>query len=77
MRNVTKINAGWIWSLGRSLCVVTRPTEMDTAGKKVEERLRGVEREVGVVPNLRTLGVDLPAVRIKQKREGSRWVYVE
>lgn len=78
MRGITKINPGWIWSLGKSLCVVTRPTEMEgTAASRVEERLRGVEREVGVVPNFRPLGVDLPAVKIKQRREGSRWVYVE
>lgn len=44
---------------------------------KVDERVRGDERFVGVVPHLRALGVDLPAVKIKQKREGSRWVYVE
>lgn len=78
LKGITKINPSWIWSLGKNLCSLTRPTELNIKEGKVigMDRIKGDERIVGVVPHLRSLGVDLPAIKMKQRRQGSKWVYV-
>lgn len=45
-------------------------------GVKLKEVKEG-EREVAVVPHFRGLEVDLPVVKKRQKREGTRWVFVD
>jgi hypothetical protein len=37
----------------------------------------GDVREVFVTPHFKDLGVDLPAIKMKQRREGARWVVCE
>ena len=77
MRVVTQINPAWLSALGKGMCSYSRPTEVGReGGSKVAEVKEG-ERVVSVVPHFRDLGVDLPAVKMRQRREGTRWVLVE
>lgn len=80
-KGITKINPGWLATLGKSSCSFSRPEVVPGRGikgkkGKVEELKEG-EREVVVTPHFGDLGVDLPQVRMKQRREGTRWVLVE
>jgi ATP-dependent RNA helicase DHX37/DHR1 len=83
MKGVTRINPGWLASLGKGLCTFSTPREMPGKGKSGNgigiAAMGGKEdeRDVVVVPHFRDLGVDLPAVRRKQRRKGTRWVLVE
>ncbi|RSH92899.1 putative ATP-dependent RNA helicase DHR1 [Saitozyma podzolica] len=87
LRGVTKINPTWLATLGKGMCTFSRPVEMAMTGKPksgsglsaLGNGLGGKDdtREVIVVPHFSDLGVDLPAVKRKQRREGTRWVMVE
>jgi ATP-dependent RNA helicase DHX37/DHR1 len=85
LKGVTKINPTWLATLGKGMCTFSRPVEMTTTGKPksglsaLGNGLGGKDdtREVIVVPHFSDLGVDLPAVKRKQRREGTRWVMVE
>lgn len=77
MKGVTKINPGWLSTLGKGMCSFSKPVEAIMKGRGKREDVREGEREVVVVPHFRDLGVDLPGVRRKQRREGTRWVLVE
>lgn len=80
VKGVTKINPGWLSSLGKGSCTFSKPevavTKGRAAGGKIVQLKEG-EREVLVTPHFGDLGVDLPVVRMKQRREGTRWVLVE
>ena len=77
LKGVTQIHPAWLSELGRGMCSFSRPEavagRVNGLGFEREEK----EREVMVVPHFRGLGVDLPAVRRRQRREGTRWVLVE
>lgn len=81
MKGITKINGAWLPTLGKGLCSFSRP--VDVPGKVSAKSLelqggkQGDVREVLVVPHFGALGVDLPPVKKKQRREGARWVLVE
>jgi len=81
MKGITKINGAWLPTLGKGLCSFSRP--VDVPGKVSAKTLemqggkQGDVREVLVVPHFGALGVDLPPVKKKQRREGARWVLVE
>ncbi|KAK8865947.1 hypothetical protein IAR55_001096 [Kwoniella newhampshirensis] len=80
MKGNTKINPAWLTSLGKGLCTFSKP--MDMPGKSLPGGVRrtagGVEeREVFVTPHFKDLGVDLPVMKMKQRKEGPRWVLVE
>ena len=77
MKGVTKINASWLWTLAGGMCSLSRPVELPGQARGVHDRTKGDEREVVCVPHLRSMGVDLPPTKVRQKREGSRWVLVE
>lgn len=84
VKGVTKINGSWLPQLGKGLCTFSRPVEMPgssttAAGTGRVKRGKGgeEEREVVVVPHFGALGVDLPPVKKKQRREGTRWVLVD
>ena len=77
MRGVTTINPGWLSELGKGMCSWSKPEEVKIKGKTQAEQVKNGEREVWVVPHFADLGVDLPPKKMKQKREGTRWVLVE
>lgn len=77
LKGITKINPAWLSELGKGMCSYSRPMEVGVkAGGRVKEVMDG-EREVVVVPRFEGLGVDLPPVKMRQRREGTRWVLVE
>jgi ATP-dependent RNA helicase DHX37/DHR1 len=71
---VTKIQPAWLAVLGKDMCTFSRPVETPGAAAKTRLNPAGNEREVIVVPHFADLGVDLPPVKRKQRREGTRWV---
>lgn len=73
LKGITKINPLWLVSLGKGQCSFSKPVEM---GRRVEPA-KGDSREVMVIPHFRDLGVDLPAVKKLQRREGTRWILVD
>jgi ATP-dependent RNA helicase DHX37/DHR1 len=81
MKGITKINGAWLPTLGKGLCTFSRP--VDVPGKisaralEIQGGKQGEEREVLVVPHFGALGVDLPPVKKKQRREGARWVLLD
>ncbi|WWD17862.1 hypothetical protein CI109_102306 [Kwoniella shandongensis] len=82
MKGNTKINPAWLTSLGKGLCTFSKP--MDVPGKLIGgvKKVQGgtgtvEEREVFVTPHFKDLGVDLPVIKMKQRKEGPRWVLVE
>ncbi|ORX35970.1 P-loop containing nucleoside triphosphate hydrolase protein [Kockovaella imperatae] len=77
MRQLTTVNPQWLSELGKSLCSWSKPDEIKVKGKNQADQVRNGEREVWVVPHFGDLGVDLPPKRMKQRREGTRWVLVE
>jgi ATP-dependent RNA helicase DHX37/DHR1 len=79
MKGVSRVNPAWLWALAREMCSLSRPVEMPGAAGKagMRDQVKGDERTVVCVPHLRALGVDLPAVKVRQMREGARWVAVE
>ncbi|BEJ13137.1 hypothetical protein CspHIS471_0303110 [Cutaneotrichosporon sp. HIS471] len=74
LKGVTKVQASWLAVLGKDMCSFSRPLE--TPGMRAKS-LTATEREVVVVPHFGDLGVDLPPVKRKQRREGTRWVTLE
>jgi len=77
LKGVTKIKPAWLSQLGKGMCSYSRPMEVGTKGGSVVKEVKEGEREVSVVPHFRGLGVDLPVVRMRQRREGTRWVLVD
>lgn len=77
MKGVTKINPAWLPSLGKGLCTFSKPMEMPTKGFARKSVLKDDEREVFVTPHFKDLGVDLPVMKKKQRREGTRWILVD
>ncbi|WVR05910.1 hypothetical protein IAU60_002936 [Kwoniella sp. DSM 27419] len=80
MKGVSKINPAWLTSLGKGLCTFSKPMELPSKGLKtgVQKGKDGVEeREVFVTPHFKDLGVDLPVMKMKQRKEGPRWVLME
>lgn len=81
MKGITKINPSWLSTLGKGMCTYSKPAEVpkisSSKSKSKVEEVREGEREVVVVPHFADLGVDLPPVRMKQKRIGTRWVLSE
>lgn len=77
VKGVTKIQPAWLAVLGKDMCTFSRPVE--TAGMKAKAMSgsSGSEREVIVVPHLGDLGVDLPPVKRRQRREGTRWITLD
>ena len=52
--------------------------KMGKVGKvDMVQQVKDGERQVVVVPHFSDLGVDLPPVRMIQRRQGTRWVLVE
>ena len=68
VKGVSLVNPAWLAALGKGLCAFSKA---DAGGRVV-----GDEREVVVVPHFGDLG-DLPPVKRKQRREGTRWVMVD
>jgi ATP-dependent RNA helicase DHX37/DHR1 len=86
IKGITKVNGAWLAELGKSMCSFSRPMEVPSTGKGRSGPsatggsgggASGNERDVVVIPHFGALGVDLPAVKKKQRREGTRWVLVE
>ncbi|XAO23129.1 hypothetical protein I312_101907 [Cryptococcus bacillisporus CA1280] len=77
MKGITKINPVWLPSLGKGLCTFSKPMEMPTKGFARKSGLKDDEREVFVTPHFKDLGVDLPVMKKKQRREGTRWILVD
>jgi ATP-dependent RNA helicase DHX37/DHR1 len=82
LADLTKINPTWLSSLGKTLCTFSRPLELPS--QAVQSRVAaastnggekdGDERDVFVTPHFGALGVELPAIKAKQRRIGGRWV---
>ncbi|WVQ85563.1 hypothetical protein IAT38_007729 [Cryptococcus sp. DSM 104549] len=80
MKGVTKINPAWLTSLGKGLCTFSKPVEMPSKAKALGRQVgKGgeEERDVYVTPHFKDLGVDLPVMKMKQRKEGTRWVLLE
>ncbi|WVW82347.1 hypothetical protein I302_104354 [Kwoniella bestiolae CBS 10118] len=81
LKGITSINGNWLSTLGKHLCSFSKPLDIPGStgnrSKIVRNKDGSEEREVYVVPHFKDLGVDLPAVRMRQRREGMRWVLVE
>lgn len=71
----TKIQASWLAVIGKDMCSFSRPVE--SAGAKSKLSANGNERDVIVVPHFGDLGVDLPPIKRKQRRDGTRWIMVD
>lgn len=80
-KGITSINPVWLSTLGKSSCTFSKPelagVKLGKAKSSKLEQVKEGEREVFVTPHFGDLGVDLPPVRMKQRREGTRWVLVE
>ncbi len=74
LKGVTRVQGTWLAVLGKDMCTFSRPLE--TPGMRAKS-LTATEREVVVVPHFGDLGVDLPPVKRKQRREGTRWITLE
>ncbi|WWC58708.1 uncharacterized protein I303_101252 [Kwoniella dejecticola CBS 10117] len=83
LKNLTKINPNWLSTLGKNQCTFSKPMEMPSASNKnrvsrVIKNKEGIEeRDVFVTPHFGELGVELPVMKMKQRKEGARWVLVE
>lgn len=71
----TRIQPSWLAVLGKDMCTFSRPVE--AAGAKSKLSADGNERDVIVIPHFGDLGVDLPPIKRKQRREGTRWIMLE
>lgn len=81
-KGITAINPAWLATLGKGSCTFSKPEVPPKmvgkkGGKGVVEMTKEGERDVLVTPHFGDLGVDLPPVKMKQRREGTRWVLVE
>jgi ATP-dependent RNA helicase DHX37/DHR1 len=74
LKGVTRVQGTWLAVLGRDMCTFSRPLE--TPGMRARS-VSATEREVVVVPHFGDLGVDLPPVKRRQRREGTRWITLE
>lgn len=78
LKGVTKVHGSWLAVLGKDICTFSRPLETPGMRAKMGQKAANeTEREVIVVPHFGDLGVDLPPVKRKQRREGTRWVTLE
>jgi ATP-dependent RNA helicase DHX37/DHR1 len=77
LKGITKIQPAWLAVLGKDMCTFSRPVDPPGAASKARLNPAGNEREVIVVPHFGDLGIDLPPVKRKQRREGTRWVMME
>ena len=77
VKGVTSINPSWLGELGKSQCTWSKPEAARVKGRGKGNDVKEGEREVWVVPHFGDLGVDLPPKKMKQKREGTRWVLME
>ncbi|KZT60313.1 P-loop containing nucleoside triphosphate hydrolase protein [Calocera cornea HHB12733] len=83
IKTLTVVNPAWLATLGRSLCTFSKPMQLPPGagalggGKLKAARLGGETRQVHVVPRFGPAGWELPPVLMTQKREGTRWVYVQ
>ncbi|OCF41767.1 ATP-dependent RNA helicase DHX37/DHR1 [Kwoniella heveanensis CBS 569] len=91
LKGNTKINPNWLSSLGKKMCSFSKPMELPASGGRggvapknmslrtgVTRNKDGTEeREVFVTPHFKDLAVDLPVIKMKQRKEGPRWVLVE
>ncbi|WRT64167.1 uncharacterized protein IL334_001096 [Kwoniella shivajii] len=80
IKGLTKINPTWLTTLGKGLCSFSKPIEMPKTKSTIitTKNKSGVEeREVYVTPHFKDLGVDLPIMKMKQRKEGPRWILVE
>jgi ATP-dependent RNA helicase DHX37/DHR1 len=74
---VTKINSAWLSTLGRSLCSFSKVEDGSSQTPKTDWKVSSTERDCIVIPRFGPrLGLDLAPIRMKQKRVGSRWVFV-
>ncbi|KLT42475.1 P-loop containing nucleoside triphosphate hydrolase protein [Cutaneotrichosporon oleaginosum] len=74
LKGVTKVQGSWLAVLGKDMCTFSRPLE--TPGMRAKS-VTATEREVIVVPHFGDLGVDLPPIKRRQRREGTRWVTLD
>ncbi|OCF55427.1 ATP-dependent RNA helicase DHX37/DHR1 [Kwoniella mangroviensis CBS 10435] len=78
LKGITKINPNWLSNLGKNLCTFSKPQELPGNRTKIIKNKDGTEeREVYVTPHFRDLGVDLPVMKMRQRKEGTRWVLIE
>ncbi|WVQ97439.1 hypothetical protein IAU59_004552 [Kwoniella sp. CBS 9459] len=88
LKGNTKINPNWLSSLGKKMCSFSKPMEMPASGARGTKSMSlktgttrnkdgTEEREVFVTPHFKDLAVDLPVIKMKQRKEGPRWVLVE
>jgi ATP-dependent RNA helicase DHX37/DHR1 len=74
---ITRINPAWLPKLGKSLCTFSRPLEMPSAASKAKnlKEAAGQEtREAFVTPHYGDLGLDLPVIKVIQKKDRGRWI---
>ena len=80
VKGITSLHPAWLASLGKSACSFSKPEAPPVGVKRAKgkmEEIKEGEREVLVTPHFADLGVDLPPIRVKQRRQGTRWVMVE
>jgi hypothetical protein len=77
---ITKINPAWLPNLGKSLCTFSRPLEMPSSSIKIKASTTSAPqqdpntREAFVTPHYGDLGIDLPAMKVTQKKDRGRWI---
>ncbi|KZO96940.1 P-loop containing nucleoside triphosphate hydrolase protein [Calocera viscosa TUFC12733] len=79
VKTLTVLNPAWLSTLGRSMCTFSKPMQLPAGAVALKkmEGAKGETRQVHVVPRFGPAGWELPPVLITQKREGTRWVYVQ
>ncbi|WWC86272.1 uncharacterized protein L201_001145 [Kwoniella dendrophila CBS 6074] len=84
LKGLTKINSNWLSSLGKNLCSFSKPLETSSSStsaalrSKIIKNKDGIEeRQVFVIPHFKDLNVDLPPIKMKQRKEGQRWVLMD
>ncbi|WWC66285.1 uncharacterized protein I206_100186 [Kwoniella pini CBS 10737] len=81
LKNLTKINSNWLSILGKNQCTFSKPIESSSSFSKSGRILKnkdGIEeRDVFVTPHFGELSVELPVIKMKQRKEGTRWILVE
>lgn len=75
---VTKVNPAWLPSLGRPLCIFSKPVEGPAS--TLASRTKSISadtREIFVIPRFGTgMGIELKPILVTQKLIGGRWIFI-
>lgn len=71
IKDITEVDIKWLWSLGKHLCSIARV--LDQPPPKVHAN--GTTRDVHVIPLFRPFNMELPIVKVQQRKVGPRWVF--